>query len=350
MRLLVSRDDRLGDFMLAWPALQSIHCNLPEANLTVLAGDDAAALAPLCPGLNQVITVPRDGGELARARRLAVHLRPYRFAAALALFSRFDLALGLALARIPLRLAPATKPAQIFYTHRLRQHRSRSERPEHVYNLELAEHFLALLGVRDPVRPEPPFLCFDPSVVSRSRLELAARLGFGEHLSMAVLHPGHGGSAPRPPAALFVEIARELAAEGAVVIISEGPADAAVVAELTQALGAVPYKVLRSASGLVDYARCLAAADLFVSGSTGPLHIAGALDVPTVAFYPRRRSATALRWQTLNRPERRLVFMPPDAAPEAAFGTLDARQVAGRVREFFRAVRDRSAVATDPRT
>ncbi len=350
MRLLVSRDDRLGDFMLAWPALQLIHRNLPEASLSVLAGAGAAALAPLCPGLNQVITVPRDGGELARARRLAGHLRPYRFSAALALFSRFDLALGLALARIPLRLAPATKAAQVFYTHRLRQHRSRSERPEYVYNLELAEHFLALLGVRDPVRPEPPFLRFDSAVVSRSRLDLAARLGFDEQLPVAMLHPGHGGSAPRPPVALFVEIARELAAERAVVLISEGPADTAAVAELDQALGGVAHKVFRSVSGLIDYARCLAPVDLFISGSTGPLHIAGALDVPTVAFYPRRRSATALRWQTLNRPERRLVFMPPAEAPENAFDALDAGQVARRIRGFFRAVRDHSAAATGPRT
>ncbi len=42
------------------------------------------------------------------------------------------------------------------------------------------------------------------------------------------------------------------------------------------------------------------------------LHIAGALDIPTVAFYSSRQSATSLRWQTLNSNEKRLSFTSKD--------------------------------------
>ncbi|MGH9638923.1 MAG: glycosyltransferase family 9 protein, partial [Bryobacteraceae bacterium] len=177
-RLLAIRNDRLGDFMLAWPALQMLHRNLPQAELFVLARDYTAPLAQLCPGVTGVLCDPGAAGEIANARALARLIRPQHYDVAIAFFSRFDTALALALARIPLRAAPATKMAQIFYTHRLRQRRSRSLRPEYVYNLQLADYFLRLLGVRDPVPPQPPYLAFADAEVAATRRALAARLGF----------------------------------------------------------------------------------------------------------------------------------------------------------------------------
>ena len=48
--------------------------------------------------------------------------------------------------------------------------------------------------------------------------------------------------------------------------------------------------------------------DVFIAGSTGPLHIAGALNKKTVGFYPSKKSSTSLRWQTINKFENRLSF------------------------------------------
>jgi ADP-heptose:LPS heptosyltransferase len=79
--------------------------------------------------------------------------------------------------------------------------------------------------------------------------------------------------------------------------------------------------MLQPRDGLVELARHMAFADLFISNSTGPLHIAGALDRPTAAFYPRHRSGTPLRWQPLNSPDKRLAFVPP--------ASIDAKDVAG---------------------
>ncbi|MGH8161430.1 MAG: glycosyltransferase family 9 protein, partial [Gammaproteobacteria bacterium] len=154
------RNDRLGDFMLAWPALQMLSDNLPGAEVSVLACNYTAPLAGFCKGISKVFRDPDATGEFGNARAIAKLVRGERFDAAVAFFSRFDTALGLTLARIPIRAAPATKLAQIFYTHRLRQRRSRSIKPEYVYNLELTEYFLRTLGVVEPVRPQPPYLKF----------------------------------------------------------------------------------------------------------------------------------------------------------------------------------------------
>lgn len=351
MKILAARNDRLGDFMLAWPALQTLHSNLPEAHLAVLAQAYTAPLARLCPGVVEVIEDPRAPGEWRNARALARLLRPGGFDGAVALFSRFDVALGLALARIPLRVAPATKLAQIFYTHRLRQRRLQSNRPEWLYNLELAEYFLARLGVIEPVRAEPPYLTFPVTEVNEARRKLAARLNIDAARPWVWLHPGHGGSSPTLPVGLFARIGRELSDAGAQLILSQGPADEKGVTALSEALADVVHARYRSTRGLDAYARDLATADLFVSGSTGPLHIAGALDVPTVGFYPHRRSASATRWQTLNRPDQRLAFMPPPAAGEHEFTALDMNAVCAKLRTFFvRVARGRDRAPTGPRT
>ena len=73
-----------------------------------------------------------------------------------------------------------------------------------------------------------------------------------------------------------------------------------------------------------------------VAGSTGPLHVAGALDVPTVGFFPRLQSSTALRWQTLNTPARHLpISVPEDSADAESFASLDMALVADQVSNWL---------------
>ncbi len=338
MKLLAVRNDRLGDFMLAWPALQTLHLSLPSAELTVLAREYTAPLGALCRGVSHVLCTPGLHGEFARAHALGRLLRPYRFDAAVALFSRFDIALGLVLAHIPLRVAPATKLAQLLYSHRLRQHRSRSVKPEWLYNVELVEFFLSQLGVARIVRATSPYLVFPADGVAEARRELLQSFDEDFTRPLVFLHPGHGGSSPTLPAHAFGSIGQALAKAGAALIVSEGPADEEASAAVVRALGSVPHKVYRSRAGLVEFARHVAAANLFVSGSTGPLHIAGALDVPTVAFYPRHRSASAIRWQTLNTAERQLSFMPPREAEEHDFGAINLEKTIATVEGFFERV------------
>ena len=54
------------------------------------------------------------------------------------------------------------------------------------------------------------------------------------------------------------------------------------------------------------FSKNAACSDLFIAGSTGPLHIAGALNKKTVGFYPSKKSSTSLRWQTINNFHKRL--------------------------------------------
>lgn len=340
MRILAVRQDKLGDFMLSWPALAALKENLPRARVAVLVSAYTREMAELCPWIDEVIvdpaTEPSGPRGPAAVQRLAAELRACRFDAAVTLFSTTHVGLALWLARVPLRLAPATKLAQVFHNRRVVQRRSRSEKPEWRYNLDLALALLQEFGVAAPVVPGPPFLRFGPDELQGVEREFRAAHGIEPGRRLVFLHAGSGGSAGNLSLDQYAALARALESRhGHVMVLTAGPGELARVQALAERLEGVPHVVHHSTGGLAAFARRIALADVFISGSTGPLHVAGALDVPTAGFYTRRRSATALRWQTLNTPERRLAFMPPETAAEEDMGAVDVAAAAAEISRRF---------------
>ncbi len=318
-RLLAVRNDKLGDFLLVWPALGLIKSAWPETRLAVLVPAYTRPLAALCPWIDAVV---EDAGD---ARTLAERLRPHRFDAAVAFFSTHRVARALRRAAIPYRLAPASKWFQLYYTHRLLQRRSRSVKPEFEYNLDLARRLLLDWGAEASIpAPPPPLLCFSEIELADTRARLEARCGLDPARPWVLIHPGHGGSATNLAPEAYAELGARLDA-GAQILVGAGPGERETAARVAALLAARGRQAVVQADheGLVEYARIIACMDLFLGGSTGPLHLAGALDVPTAGFYPRGRVTSSLRWQTLNRPERRLAFSPPPEADENDMAAID---------------------------
>ncbi len=333
MKILVVRNDKLGDFMLTYPSFSWLKASMPSAHIVALVPAYTAPLAERCPGIDGVLL---DPGADQGWRALAALLRKEQFDAVITLFSTGRVALACRAAAIPYRLAPATKLAQVFYNHRLRQRRSRSEKPEYEYNLDLIDRFLADHGIAAAARPHPPFLHFPAAETAQRRRQFCADHGLDPATTLLFIHSGSGGSAPNLSAAQFATLAHGLrAAQPLTFVIGCGPSEEFKADALAELLAPSPHAIYRSNQGIVDYAQHIAFADLFISGSTGPLHIAGALDVPTAAFYTRRRSATPLRWQTLNSPDRRLAFTPPDDAGETDMSRIDIAAAAARISERF---------------
>ena len=340
MRILAVRQDKLGDFMLSWPALAALKENLPQAAITALVSAYTREMAELCPWIDEVLVDPATCTEArpgwVTARALARELRARRFHAAVTLFSATHVGLALWLAGVPLRVAPATKLAQVFHNRRVIQRRSRSEKPEWEYNLDLALALARELGVAEPVLPRPPYLGFDRAGLEALNEEFRRRHGIEAGKRLVFLHPGSGGSAGNLAPVQFAHLARALVSDrGHVVVLTAGPGEEDRVRAVAALLGETPHVVHESREGLAAFARHLALADVFIGGSTGPLHIAGALDVPTAGFYTRRRSATPLRWQTLNTPARRLAFTPPPEATEEDMGAVDVAGAAAEISRRF---------------
>jgi ADP-heptose:LPS heptosyltransferase len=335
-RILVVRNDKIGDFMLAWPALALLKG--AGCHVTVLVPPYTEPLARMCSYVDDVLI---DPGELASATERANLLKQVsdaKFDAALTLFSTWRIGILLRKAKIPLRLAPATKLAQLLYTHRITQRRSRSEKPEWEYNLDLAAALHKGLGL--PVGSVAgPYLEFDAAEVAARRKSMAADLALPLQKRWLMVHVGTGGSASNLSVDQYEDLIAALSKRlrDWVFVLTAGPAEQSVVDQLMVRLinRQVPV-AMRFGGDLAGFVHDIALADGFMAGSTGPLHIAGALDVPTIGFYPLRRSATALRWQTLNLPKRRLAISPTAAMPDPErFAGLNVEAVADQISQWL---------------
>ncbi|MDH5182023.1 MAG: lipopolysaccharide heptosyltransferase family protein, partial [Gammaproteobacteria bacterium] len=168
-KILLVRNDKLGDFILSFPAFALLKKTLPEARVYALVPSYTRAMAEACPWIDEVIIDNWQNQGMPAQRHLLSLFKQHRFDAVITLYSTTRVGLCAWLARIPYRLAPATKLAQFFYNHRLVQRRSRSEQPEHAYNSDLVRQFCRDLHIEPQPMPAPPYLQFDATVVASLR-------------------------------------------------------------------------------------------------------------------------------------------------------------------------------------
>jgi ADP-heptose:LPS heptosyltransferase len=335
MNILIIRNDKLGDFVLSLPCYTMLKATYPDAKVTVLVPEYTADIAYACPYIDEVIIDP-GSSNLHGILSLSKKLRDFQFDAVITLFSTTRIGITVLLAGIKYRLAPATKIAQVFYDHRLKQHRSRSEKPEYAYNLELIKKYLLDVGIRNIPDPQSPFLSFDNILVNQLRQQFCQIFSIDENKKLIFIHAGSGGSANNLSLEQYAKLAGMINPDNKhVLVLTAGPGEENKVTDLSQLMHNIPHIVYHSRQGLTNFAQHIAFADLFISGSTGPLHIAGALNVPTAAFYTRRRSATPLRWQTLNTPDRRLAITPPETAEEMDMSKIDIEAASKKISAKF---------------
>jgi len=345
-KILFVRNDKLGDLLVSFSAFAVLKKNLPNTEIHVLVSKYTAPMAKLCKYIDQVIVEPSTylnsssnkvsfTQKIKHILKLNKQLKEQNYDAIITLFSSLPVALAAILAKIPIRIAPATKISQIFYNYRITQRRSRSEKPEHRYNQDLSEYLLSLLNISQLQTVKPPFLEFPIEKVNQVKADFISSHNIAKDSLFVFIHPGTGGSARNLSPTQFAQLANNLTSKRPItIVVSFGPneEDAAklVYSDVTHA------KVLyESKSGLESFSQHLQFSDCFICGSTGPLHIAGVLDRPTAAFYTRRRSATSLRWQTLNSEKNRLAFSPPETAEAEDMSSVDIKDAATKISQQF---------------
>jgi heptosyltransferase-3 len=282
-RVLVIRNDRLGDVLLTTPVAGALRQADPGLHIAFLTRPYAAPLLEHNPDIDRVLL---DQGEPAAG--LARRLREQSFDAALLVSMDRRLAWAARRAGIPLRIGPLRSAWGLLLSRPVRQKRARGTRHEADHNL----HLLEPLGIRFRRRATR----LELTDAERGQgLERLTALGCtpGER-ALVVLHPGGLGSAPRWPFPHFLELGRRLVSAGADVVVTAGSGDG-VSAPQPRSAGDPLFPPPGSLS-LRELAGVLAAARLVVANSTGPLHMAVALGVPTLSVYPGTGTAQAFRW------------------------------------------------------
>jgi len=285
-RILVVQTQRLGDVLCATPLLTALRREFPAARLTALVHRPHDAILQGNPDLDEVLTYDRQTTHRTLRGRLALigDLREREFDWALSIHAASSVAFALWQANIPWRTCvwrygERKRPpwARMFHQH-IRQDRLDGRRHEVDHNLEV----LRELGL-EPAHEGLRVVVSEAEVAAADAL--LAELGRDPARPLAVIHPGHGGGRQSWPAAGYAGVGRGLTARGWQVAVTGGPGEAAEAEEVAAGIGEAGVLRLAGRTGLRQLAAVLGRAGLFVSVSTGPMHLASALRVPAVTLY-----------------------------------------------------------------
>lgn len=304
-RILVVRPDRVGDVVLSTPVLRAIRRQWPDAYLAMMVRPYARDVLVANPWLDEIITDEADGsdrGMIGFARQVW-RLRARRFDTALMLLPTMRVAWLLFLAGIPRRIGVGRTIYQaLTLTRSVSRHHDTPLRHEADYCLDLAR---AIGAETNDLRPAV-FLTDSERNAARTLLRAEGVEG-GPIIG---LHPGNGRNAPNWPPERYGLLADRLIDHcGATILVTGSPSEQALVDRLVVGTTAHVISLVGRLS-LRQLIGVIAELDLLISSSTGPMHLAAALGIPTVSLFCPFPARSPGRWGPLS--NRSAVLLPPD--------------------------------------
>ncbi len=283
--VLITRHDKIGDFVLCLPLVKAIKANNPGIRVGVLVSAVNYDFAHCIEFIDFVILYDRDFLVTVR------DIRKERPDISISCYIDGRLGALLLVSKIPIRIAPATKLAQVFFNKRITQRRSSVTQCEWQYNLALAHSIVPA----ESLVFTPPLIHF-PDTAGR--------------LPRVIFHPGSGGSSEGNLRPLdYVRLARRVATiSDFEAVFTFGPSDQRVCDEIRAALD-FPAIVIDDPMPLIDLCKYISQSMLFVSTSTGPMHLAGAVNTPTLSFFGTSLFASDRRWAPINNPQYQSNFL-----------------------------------------
>jgi ADP-heptose:LPS heptosyltransferase len=303
-RILLVRNDRIGDLVLTLPAIEAVRRTWPSAHLTLLT---SAYAAPLLAGNSLVDAVMIDDSAQSY-RALADRLKVENYDAALVFNYTKRACLAAWLARIPRRVCWGYKPLGFLLANRrVLLHRSRPPVHEARFALAFAERLGCAAGELDPIDMKAR-LEVDPAAAALMRRRIERELGTAGPLFG--VHPLNSNSAFNWPLSRYTELAARLAQVGRVVVTGHTRERASLDQIRHQLPADLRKRVLFFCDlSLAQLVATMGQLSVLTVSSTGPMHIAAAIGTSVVGLFSPHPSHVPAKWAPLGR--KRTLFVAP---------------------------------------
>jgi ADP-heptose:LPS heptosyltransferase len=294
MNILITRHDKIGDFILTLPMIKIAKEKLPNANIIVLVSKVNYQLAKSLDFIDDVILYEDNIFPLSNA------IKKKKIDVSISAFTDTKLALALLIAGVKKRYAPATKFAQFFSNHRIPQRRSQVKMREFEYNIELLRAFDSNISSDF----KKPLLTFSKDD-KKEQLDLfKEKFNLSQDFRYVVFHPGFGGSSDgNLTLDDFMALAKSIALKKDIKIVFTFGPDDQKTKEYIQSRLDFDAILFDSALSLIDFCALLSNFELFISTSTGPMHLAATVNIKTVSFFGDSLFASEKRWGSINSKE-----------------------------------------------
>ena len=284
MKLLVRTTNWLGDAVMSIPALREIRGAFPGWEITLLARPWVADLYAREDFGDHILRYENHGRHqgLSGKWKLAAQLRQTRFDCAILLPNAFDAALIAWLARIPRRIGYARDARGPLLTDAIALPKKGSlPAHERFYYLELLRRAGLIEQLPDcpDIRLSGAALAAESGREEWKRRKLAAKRWIG-------VSPGAAyGGAKRWAPERFAEAAAALAAElDAGIAIFGSKAEAELCGWIADRAGPQAHN-LAGTTSLAEFIDLAATCTVYLANDSGPMHVAAALGIPTVAVF-----------------------------------------------------------------
>jgi len=276
--VVLSRADRLGDLVLSLPVLGLLQ-DAGFARRVLHCSPYARAVGEWAVHNGLATELWTTGDALPTGLRGERGLSLFHTPEGVELFRRLGLAHT---------LGPRAKLSALWsYTRSVAQHRSRVQKSEMEYNLDLARAFLVQAGSKVPEFRGLPALAVPP--------DWRAPIDSPD----LVIVVSNRGSAANWPIEKYVEWGARESARGRRVDYLASGIDAPERREALRSLGveAKGSRILADFGSIRELIAYLSKAGEVLSSSTGPLHLAHAAGVPVIGIYPTKRVESFDRWR-----------------------------------------------------
>ncbi len=332
-RILVCRTDALGDAILTLPVCLALKKAFPQAWVSMLVSIYTHDALSGQPGPDQVMVYEASGRHAGRRgfMRLKWEIMEQYFDTALLVFPDLRISWAIFRARVARRIGTGRRLWSGLYNLKVRHSRARAQRHEADYNLDLVR----IMEVEAELIP--------PRLVARKNAEAWAKKyyqssGLKPGDKLIILHPGGRGSSANWRPSYYASLTRFLMRQyGFRVLLTGSQAEQDLLADVAKQAGTQPL-VLSEPVDLKQLAGLIAQAGVFVSGNTGPMHLAAGLGIPTVSLFPAQGVTGPIRWRPLGKRGAVLTSPARDAKSAdrgyAGLSGIKPMQVAEKVREL----------------
>lgn len=291
-RILVTRTDNIGDVVLTLPLITELRKLFPSSKINFLVQTHIVDLVKGYPGIDEVVSYTNNS-PFKQKFNLLKDINPDL---AIVVYPTFELALLLLLAKVRYRIGSGYRWYSLMFNKRVYFHRKYATKHESQYNLEL------LKGIdKDFVPGEMQFFLQSDEITKESVRKKLLKEGISLDQHYIVIHPGSRGSAKDLPPTSYKTLIENIHTKfKSLCIYLTGVEDERGLVEKVMVKGERVYN-LTGKFTLRELVALINGCDVFISNSTGPIHIAGALNKKIIGLYPRSKPMNSERWKPLSK-------------------------------------------------
>ena len=278
-KILIRGTNWIGDAIMTLPAVASIRATYPRAHIAMLAKPWVADIYKLFSDIDEIIIYENKFDNPAGVFRLAQKLKEKKFDLAILLQNAIEAAIMALAAGIPLRAGYDSDARGILLTHRVMRTEEIKKVHQTDYYLEMVKA-LGCVSVGREMHLETKINLLEARNILRKFIPEEAKK------TVIGIAPGATyGPAKKWFPDRFAATADTLSEKfSAQVMIMGGKADRETAQEI-QKLACANLINLAGKTTLLEAIYLISQCSLFISNDSGLMHIAGALNIPTVAIF-----------------------------------------------------------------